>query len=166
LSFFIAEVYRTSGANATMEAGFQLVVPMMEPPPDAQRLANGRQLSVVPGLTRQCLMQDTPKMKRTLALILLPAALAAATVAHAHNAICSCFENDDRSITCEGGFSDGAKAVGVPIQVLDQAGKVLIQGVMDKNSSFRFARPKVAFRVKFSAGEGHIITIDGRDIEK
>ncbi|MEO6081433.1 MAG: hypothetical protein ABIQ86_16930 [Steroidobacteraceae bacterium] len=104
--------------------------------------------------------------RRTLALLLLPLALAAGMVAHAHNAICSCFENDDGTVTCEGGFSDGGKAVGVPLQVLDQAGKVLVEGVMDKESSFKFNRPKVAFRVKFNAGEGHIITIDGRDIEK
>jgi hypothetical protein len=104
-----------------------------------------------------------PKM---LAAMLLPVVLGVAGIARAHNAICSCFENDDRSITCEGGFSDGAKAVGVPIQVLDSAGKVLVEGVMDKNSSYKFARPKVAFRVKFNAGEGHVITIDGRDIEK
>jgi hypothetical protein len=103
---------------------------------------------------------------RKLALMLVPLALGAAAIAHAHNAICSCFENDDSSVTCEGGFSDGGKAVGVPIQVLDQAGKVLQEGVMDKNSSFKFARPKVPFRVKFNAGEGHTITIDGRDIEK
>jgi hypothetical protein len=112
-------------------------------------------------------MQDIRKMKRrSLATLLLPIALGVAGIAHSHNAICSCFENDDRSITCEGGFSDGAKATGVPIQVLDQAGKVLLEGVMDKNSSFKFARPKVAFHVKFNAGDGHIITIDGRDIEK
>jgi hypothetical protein len=101
-----------------------------------------------------------------LAMTLLPVALGVATLAHAHNAICSCFENKDGSITCEGGFSDGGKAVGVPLQVLDQAGKVLIEGVMDKDSSYSIARPKVAFRVKFNAGEGHIVTIDGRDIEK
>ncbi|MEO8316632.1 MAG: hypothetical protein ABI645_17770 [Pseudomonadota bacterium] len=103
---------------------------------------------------------------RMLAILLLPLALGLAAIAHAHNAICSCFENNDGSVTCEGGFSDGGKAVGVAIQVLDSAGKVLLEGVMDKSSSFKFARPKVAFRVKFNAGEGHIVTIDGRDIEK
>jgi len=103
---------------------------------------------------------------RTLVTLMLPILLGIAGIAHSHNAICSCFENDDHSITCEGGFSDGAKAAGVPIQVVDQSGKVLIQGVMDKNSSYKFARPKVPFRVKFNAGEGHVITIDGRDIEK
>jgi hypothetical protein len=112
-------------------------------------------------------MQDLYTMSRkALALALVPIALAMAAIAYGHNAICSCFENDDGSITCEGGFSDGGKAVGVPVQVLDQAGKVLQEGLMDKDSSFSFARPKVPFRVRFNAGEGHIITIDGRDIEK
>lgn len=90
----------------------------------------------------------------------------AAAVASAHNAICNCFENDDETITCEGGFSDGGKAVGVPLRVFDRAGKVLIEGVMSKDSNFTFPKPKVAFRVEFNAGEGHIVTIDGRDIER
>ncbi len=104
--------------------------------------------------------------RRTLALLLLPLALTAAAVAYAHNAICSCFDNGDDTITCEGGFSDGGKAVGVPLRVFDQAGKVLITGAMSKDSSFTFAKPKVPFRVEFNAGEGHIVTIDGRDIDK
>ena len=104
--------------------------------------------------------------KKTLTLLLVPVALAAAAVAYAHNAICSCFENDNGTITCEGGFSDGGKAVGVPLRVFDQAGKVLIEGAMAKDSTFTFAKPKVPFRVEFNAGEGHIVTIDGRDIEK
>jgi len=103
---------------------------------------------------------------RIQAMILLPLALAAAAVVHAHNAICSCFENDNGSITCEGGFSDGGKAAGVPLRVYDQAGKILVDGVMTKDGNFTFARPKVPFRVEFNAGEGHIVTIDGRDIEK
>jgi len=95
-----------------------------------------------------------------------PLALAAATTAWSHNAICSCFDNGDSTITCEGGFSDGGKAAGVPLRVYDQSGKVLVDGVMSKDSNFTFPRPKVPFRVEFNAGEGHIITIDGRDIEK
>lgn len=104
--------------------------------------------------------------RRILMLALAPLALAVALVAEAHNAICSCFENDDGSITCEGGFSDGGKAVGVPLRVFDQSGKVLIDGTMGKESSFTFPKPKVPFRVEFDAGEGHKVTIDGRDIEK
>jgi hypothetical protein len=95
------------------------------------------------------------------------AALAAASAAvHAHNAICSCFDNGDDTITCEGGFSDGGKAVGVPLRVYDAAGKILVEGVMSKDSDYKFAKPKVPYRVEFHGGEGHIVKIDGRDIEK
>jgi hypothetical protein len=92
--------------------------------------------------------------------------LACAASAAAHNAICDCFDNGDETITCEGGFSDGGKAVGVPVRVLDGSGKVLIEGAMSDNSDFKFAKPKVEFRVQFDAGQGHIVTIDGRDIEE
>jgi hypothetical protein len=104
--------------------------------------------------------------RRIIAWSLPPVALCIAAVAWSHNAICSCFENDNATVTCEGGFSDGGKAVGVPLRVIDQAGKVLIDGVMSKDSNFTFPKPKVAFRVEFNAGEGHVVTIDGRDIEK
>jgi hypothetical protein len=103
--------------------------------------------------------------ERTLALLSVPLALLA-TAVHAHNAICDCFDNGDETITCEGGFSDGGSAVGVALRVLDQTGKVLIEGVMSDRSDFSFAKPKVDFRVEFDAGEGHVITIDGRDIEE
>jgi hypothetical protein len=92
--------------------------------------------------------------------------LSAATDVYAHNAICDCFDNGDETITCEGGFSDGGTAVGVALRVFDQAGKVLIEGVMGKHSDFTFAKPKVDFRVEFDAGQGHVVTIDGRDIEE
>jgi hypothetical protein len=88
------------------------------------------------------------------------------TSAAAHNAICECFDNGDETITCEGGFSDGAKAAGVPVRVLDASGKVLIDGAMTENSDFTFPRPDVDFRVEFDAGQGHVVTIDGRDIEE
>jgi hypothetical protein len=104
-----------------------------------------------------------PSLSRWL---LLPASLVLGMLAQAHNAVCSCFDNDDGTITCEGGFSDGASAAGVPIRVFDQAGKVLLEGVLGKQGDFRFARPKVPFRVEMQAGEGHVVKIDGRDIEK
>ena len=92
--------------------------------------------------------------------------LALAAAAYAHNAICDCFDNGDETITCEGGFSDGAKAVGVPLRVLDTAGKVLVEGKMSDKSDFTFPKPKVDYRVQFDAGQGHVVTIDGRDIEQ
>jgi hypothetical protein len=89
-----------------------------------------------------------------------------ASAANAHNAICDCFDNGDETITCEGGFSDGGKATGVPLRVLDGSGKVLLEGAMSDNSDFTFAKPMVDFRVEFDAGQGHVVTIDGRDIEE
>jgi hypothetical protein len=89
-----------------------------------------------------------------------------AAPAFGHNAICECFDNGDATITCEGGFSDGGTAAGVPVNILDAMGKVLIEGVMTDKSEFTFARPGVNFRVEFDAGEGHVIQIDGRDIEE
>ena len=100
-----------------------------------------------------------------LVLISVPL-LALAAAAYAHNAICDCFDNGDDTITCEGGFSDGAKAIGVPLRVLDQSGKVLVDGKMSEQSDFTFPKPSVAFRVEFDAGQGHVVTIDGRDIEE
>ncbi len=105
-------------------------------------------------------------MNKRLAFLTATTLALAALVADAHNAICQCFDNGDETITCEGGFSDGGKAVGVPLHVVDEAGKVLVEGAMSKDSDFKFAKPKVTYRVVFDAGEGHRVTIDGRDIEK
>jgi hypothetical protein len=92
--------------------------------------------------------------------------LALAAAAYGHNAICDCFDNGDDTITCEGGFSDGGSAVGVALRVLDQAGKVLIDGKMSDHSDYTFAKAPGDFRVEFDAGQGHVVTIDGRDIEE
>jgi hypothetical protein len=84
----------------------------------------------------------------------------------AHNAICDCYLEEDDTVLCEGGFSDGSKATGIPIRVVDRDGKVLLEGEMDDKSEYSFARPGVDFRVEFDAGEGHVVKIDGRDIEE
>jgi hypothetical protein len=99
-------------------------------------------------------------------LALVPLLALAAGAAHAHNAICDCYDNADGTITCEGGFSDGGKAVGVPVRVLDPAGKILLEGVMSEQSDYTFKKPAGDFRVEFDAGQGHVVTIDGRDIEE
>lgn len=95
----------------------------------------------------------------------IPALLLLGGVAWSHNAICDCYDNEDGSITCEGGFSDGGKATGIPLRIVDGTGKVLVEGKMSENSDFTFPKPAVDFRVEFDAGEGHMVTIDGRDIQ-
>ena len=103
------------------------------------------------------------RLGSTMAAVALAAL---ALPASAHNAICDCFLNEDGTITCEGGFSDGAPATGIPLRVLDREGKVLLEGAMNEKNEFSFAKPAVDFRVEFDAGEGHVVKIDGRDIEE
>lgn len=88
------------------------------------------------------------------------------TAVSAHNPICECFDNMDGTITCEGGFSDGSPAAGIPLRVIDTNGRILVDGAMSDRSDFTFDKPDVSFRVQFDAGDGHIIDIDGRDIEE
>nr|WP_321398564.1 hypothetical protein [uncultured Desulfobacter sp.] len=84
--------------------------------------------------------------------------------AQAHTPLCSCYDNGDGSVTCEGGFSDGSSAAGVLMRVEDGAGKVLLQGKMDDDSEFTFNKPAGEYKVQFDAGEGHKITVDGKQI--
>lgn len=100
-----------------------------------------------------------------LAGTLVPLAALLVVTARAHTPICNCYDNGDGSITCEGGFSDGASAAGVPIRVVDERERVLIAGEMDGQGTFSFERPDQAFHVVFDAGDNHIVTIFGDDIE-
>jgi hypothetical protein len=90
--------------------------------------------------------------------------LVLAAPALAHTPLCSCYDNGDGTIICEGGFSDGSSASGVRMRVEDQSGKVLIEGKMDEFSEFTFDKPAGAYKVVFDAGEGHVIEIDGKEI--
>jgi hypothetical protein len=84
--------------------------------------------------------------------------------AMAHSAVCSCFDNGDQTVTCEGGFSDGSSAAGVAIRVFDSHDKVLVEGKMDDSGTFTFKKPAAEYHVVFDAGQSHLVTIDGGDI--
>lgn len=84
--------------------------------------------------------------------------------AHAHSPVLSCYEEKDATILCEGGFSDGASAEGVALRVFDSRNKLLIDGKMDKTSTFTFKKPTVDYHVVFDAGDSHVVTIYGADI--
>jgi hypothetical protein len=87
-----------------------------------------------------------------------------AVQAGAHTPLCSCYDNGDGTVTCEGGFSDGSSASGVQMRVEDDGGKILLEGKMDENSEYTFDKPTGAYKVAFDAGEGHVIEIDGKEI--
>ncbi len=86
------------------------------------------------------------------------------TSAFAHTPLCSCFDNGDNTITCEGGFSDGSSASGVDIFVKAPDDKVLIKGVMSEDSEYTFDKPAGDYYVLFDAGEGHQIKVPGKEI--
>ncbi|EXJ14194.1 hypothetical protein [Imhoffiella purpurea] len=102
-------------------------------------------------------------MRHIQTALLLATGLAAAQV-FAHTPLCSCYDNGDGTVFCEGGFSDGSSASGVEIRVLDADGNAVIDGVMTENSEFEFDKPDGDYQVVFDAGPGHEITIDGEDI--
>jgi hypothetical protein len=84
--------------------------------------------------------------------------------ATAHTPLCSCYDNGDGTVLCEGGFSDGSSASGVVMRVRDSSGNVVLEGKMDENSEFEFDKPKGDYSVLFDAGEGHQIEIPSKDI--
>lgn len=103
-------------------------------------------------------------MSKKILMFLIVLMLAAASQALAHTPLCSCWDNGDGTVTCEGGFSDGSSAAGVAIAVLDSAQSVIESGKMNEVSEFSFKKPEGEYSVKFDAGEGHQIVIPGAQI--
>ena len=103
--------------------------------------------------------------KRTslLALAALLALLIASSVL-AHTPLCTCFDNGDGTITCEGGFSDGSSAAGVAMRVFDKNDKLLLESKMNADSEFTFKKPTGPYKVQLDAGPGHEVEIDGDEI--
>jgi hypothetical protein len=82
----------------------------------------------------------------------------------AHTPLCSCYDNGDGTVTCEGGFSDGSSAAGVQMRIEKSGGGVLLKGKMDEDSEYTFDKPDGAYKVVFDGGEGHVVEIDGKEI--
>lgn len=82
----------------------------------------------------------------------------------AHSALCSCFDEGDGTVTCEGGFSDGSSASGVRIFIRTPENKTLIRGRMNESGEFNFKKPTQTYKVVFDAGPGHQVTIPGDEI--
>ncbi|TCP58415.1 hypothetical protein EV663_1289 [Rhodovulum bhavnagarense] len=94
----------------------------------------------------------------------IAAGLGLAPAAQAHTPLCACYDNGDGTVLCEGGFSDGSSAAGVKMAVMDGAGNLVIEGVIDQNSEFTFDKPEGDYKVMFDAGEGHSIEIPADEI--
>jgi len=102
--------------------------------------------------------------KRIIGSAILALGLLLAGSASAHTPLCSCYDNGDGTITCEGGFSDGSSAAGVAMRVKGKGGKIVIEGRMDEYSEFTFDKPSGTYTVEFDAGEGHHVEVDGKEI--
>jgi len=105
-------------------------------------------------------------MKKALAcsFVVLLVTCFLTTIAFAHTPLCSCYDNGDGTITCEGGFSDGSSASGVDMTVQDKSDKVLTKGKMNEDSEFNFKKPGGPYKVIFDAGPGHVVEVNGEDI--
>jgi hypothetical protein len=103
-------------------------------------------------------------LKSGLRATTLLSTLLFASASQAHSPVFDCFNDDGGKVTCEGGFSDGTSATGVRVRVLDKDDKVLLEGKIDADGRFTFAKPKADFHVVFDAGAGHSATVFGADI--
>lgn len=99
-----------------------------------------------------------------LLALCLAISLLLTTTSIAHTPLCSCYDNGDGTITCDGGFTDGSSAAGVEVRIEDKNGKVLIKGVMDEDSEFTGKKPSVPYKVIFDVGPGHVVEVDGNEI--
>jgi len=109
---------------------------------------------------------DVKRALRALSVAILAAGgLLAVDTTHAHTPICDCFDNGDGTVTCEGGFSDGAPVGGLPIRVFDERQKLLIDGEMAADGTFTFDAPPLSvYLIVFDGGDGHTVEILSDDI--
>ena len=103
-------------------------------------------------------------MKKRMVFLSVVFFFAFASLGFAHTPLCSCYDNGDGTIACEGGFSDGSSASGVEIRVLDKKGNVIFKGKMDEFSEYVFKKPKGEYKVVFDAGPGHLVEIESKNI--
>lgn len=100
---------------------------------------------------------------RHLAMGAILAASPAITWAHAP--LLDCYLNDKGSVTCEGGFSDGASAAGVAIRILDGDDRVISESELDEDGQITFDKPDFDYHVVFDAGSYHVVVLFGDEIE-
>jgi len=111
----------------------------------------------------------------TMLVICMALGLFLSSGVFSHTPLCSCYDNGNGTVTCEGGFSDGSSAAGVSMKVVNENGEVIsvkdeegktirLEGKMDEDSEFTFIKPEVPYTVIFDAGPGHEVIIEGEDI--
>ena len=84
--------------------------------------------------------------------------------AFAHAALLSCYDNEDGTIDCEAGYSDGATSAGQSLLVLRDDQRLLHEFTFDETGVLTFDKPDTGFIVEFHGDSSHIVTVYGEDI--
>lgn len=103
-------------------------------------------------------------MKKRLIALLAMGLLCLTAVAWAHTPLLNCYLDGD-VVICEGGFSDGSSAAGVKMTVRDGEKKAILETKLDDLGQLEFPKPEGDYEVEFNAGPGHVVVVDGSEIE-
>lgn len=92
-------------------------------------------------------------------LFLLPIVLFFTNTVFAHYPVMTC-ELQGEEIECRVGFSDGTKAVGKTVKLIDYNENVLQRAKADTFSKVRFKKPEGEYYLFFDAGHEFPIEVD------
>lgn len=94
-----------------------------------------------------------------IAAVLAAAAFSAPVLAH--SPVMSCFENEDGTITCEAGYSDGASAANQRFAAYSLDGRLLFEDVFSQNGDITFEVPEAAggFYLEFTGDDAHQVVV-------
>lgn len=97
------------------------------------------------------------------AALALTLALAAGG-ALAHEPVAKCYLLDLSTVRCRGATNDGEELPGQRMEVLSRAGKTLVDGKLDANSTLTFKKPAQPFYVLFDTGPGLQVIVEQEEI--
>ena len=81
----------------------------------------------------------------------------------AHSIFMDC-KQEGADVSCIASFSDGSSAENIAYEVLSYEDEVLLQGMTDRSSGFKFPVPVNDYYVLLDAGPGHVVDVDMTDI--
>jgi hypothetical protein len=103
---------------------------------------------------------------KCLKVVVLGSVISAVSIlpAFAHAALLSCYDNEDGTIDCEAGYSDGASAAGQELLVRRNDQRLLYEFTFDQTGLVTFDKPAEDFVVEFHGDAAHVVTVYGDDI--
>jgi hypothetical protein len=81
----------------------------------------------------------------------------------AHTAMMRCLDSGDGTVFCEAGFSDGSSAEGMGLLVIKD-GKRIFETKFDDFGEVSFKKPSGDYTVILDGGDGHTVSIQGKNI--